>query len=1007
MVRLSRKVLSGVPSLPAAVTSDSDRVSPNNLQWELLDEIDFPGAPGDVLTSMGTGRAPVWKKVAMAPASTAAGLRLVDTLPDLLNPAAQAPKHGETVLVRFDADGVTPLWRLGVYDMQLPSKTPGGAPGGWVFSDTPKIFVRLLQADQAAVDSGVSAAILQDGDLDVVVESLHESINVWSNNAWTPVYDYERDRDRLISLWADDYNDLPAPALGSPITAGRIVAVKLKLNGDYYHRFFMWEESAPEAGGVAQAGDWIPVGIHVHDKPLGSDPDPTDDVASQDLLVSAGAGAEQIKHYDGTAWQTVFDYRDVRARILREAGFGMAGRVGNLPSPADPDPDRRPVLGKPYLVKMDLAGETLDRIGIWDDSLTVVGGVAALYVDVPPAEVGHVQAEAAGGGSWPGEPFEKAGNGDCVYVLQPNADGTVSATVTRPGTGYAVGDAEKEGPYGSIASLTVRVVQLTGATPHGGWRFVTLHDWIKTKQSAADHQYGMEPGDFQATTEKDAEELKVWNGTAWITLVSTQQIKAWISSLNLFEGTTQEIGGTVVGATDFSALPDLTAATSSDLSAHYYTFVGSPGYAIKAGDPSGLGADLTGAVLNPGDWLQIVNRGTVAAPDMHWVHIGGDLLAKSRADSLYSLNPWVDANYEQGSLVNYAGSIWKANSAIITGDVAPDATGSKWSRIALTAGVKNVQTDGDLPATAAPQDVYLVLNSVKGGNKPALFSYDLGTKKWVQLGGGADGVPLQLAGGNLIYPDILYWDGSGTSPGGRVINDLLFTGNSNALKRWDGSKWIDILLNVPFGQASNKGKLVIMDGQGNPSISSQTADSMIKQAVLKVWPNLMQPAEDPPEANGHVDSFYWRSCKTGSKHTWLMKASVNAPVQPVLYLNASSVAENTQRHFWISGILYAGTGQFQFKRDENQAKKNYWFKHLDYGDANNKVHAGRLFSIEITWYQCEKKNETWAYYTSRYRRHTDDMDCVIHGNFWIPGYDYTGYAINTYTSDHLEEVKIF
>jgi len=694
--------------------------------------------------------------------------------------------------------------------------------------------------------------------------------------------------------------------------------------------------------------------------------------------------------------------------LLQRAGVHFVSRVGSLPSPNDPVPANRPKDGQAYLVKMSLDGLPLERLAVWDDSLTVTGGVAELFVEVPPAEVANVQTEAAAGSNWPGEPFDKAGNGDCVYDLQANADGTVTATVTTAGTGYAIADSETEGGYGAITSLTVRVVRLTGGTPNGGWRYLNLKDWIKATKSAPDHQYGMQSGDLQATTEGGQEELKVWDGNTWVSVVSTQQIKAWIASLNLFEGTTQEVGGTVVGATDFTSLPDLTTVTTGDLAAHYYTFVGTPGYTIKAADPKGLGADLTGAVLNPGDWLQVVNRAAAGSPaDMHWVHIGGDLLAKSRADNLYGLKSWVAGSYEQEALVNHAGSIWRANSALIATDVAPDAAGSKWTRVALTAGVKNVPSDNDLPATAAPADVYLVLNSVIGGNKPALFSYDLGTSKWVQLGGGDQGVPLALTGGNLIYPDILYWDGKNAAPAGRVINDLLFAGNTNKLQRWDGTQWVDILLNVPFGEVSNKGKLVIMDGQGNPSITSQTADDMIKQAVLKVWPNIQEPAEDKPNASGNVSSFTWRSCKTGQKHTWLMKAFDNDSVEPVIYLNASSVPDGTTRHLWVSGQLCAGTGLFQFARDDNQARTSYWYKSIGYGDENNKVKGGRLFSVEITWYQCAARNETWAYYTQRYRRQMDDMDCVIWGNFWIPGADYTGYAINCYTSDKLSEVQVF
>jgi hypothetical protein len=80
----------------------------------------------------------------------------------------------------------------------------------------------------------------------------------------------------------------------------------------------------------------------------------------------------------------------------------------------------------------------------------------------------------------------------------------------------------------------------------------------------------------------------------------------------------------------------------------------------------------------------------------------------------------------------------------------PAVTAAPWEKIPLTAGVHNVPTDADLPATAAASEVYLVLNSAVAGNKPGLFSYDPGTTAWVQLGGGNSGTPLALTGGNMM-----------------------------------------------------------------------------------------------------------------------------------------------------------------------------------------------------------------------------------------------------------------
>jgi hypothetical protein len=275
----------------------------------------------------------------------------------------------------------------------------------------------------------------------------------------------------------------------------------------------------------------------------------------------------------------------------------------------------------------------------------------------------------------------------------------------------------------------------------------------------------MQAGDLEFVTESTHEAIKVYNGNSWVTLFSTDTMQAAIASLSLFEGTAQQVGGTVPGAIAFDAMPDLTATDATTAAAnlakvgHYWTYVGTAGRAIVAGDPNGIGRDLVLAVMQVGDWIQVANRGTAAAPNLVYVHIGGDLLAKSRADVLYGLKAWVAGNYEQDSLVNYQGSIWRATGPVTPTDTAPGTvasagppvvTAAPWEKIPLTAGVHNVPTDADLPATAPPSEVYLVLNSTIAGNKPGLFSYDVGTTTWVLLGGNSGGTGLNLSGGELM-----------------------------------------------------------------------------------------------------------------------------------------------------------------------------------------------------------------------------------------------------------------
>jgi hypothetical protein len=452
-------------------------------------------------------------------------------------------------------------------------------------------------------------------------------------------------------------------------------------------------------------------------------------------------------------------------QLQANAGVKFAARVGNLPSPTDPDPTKRPLAGQPYLVKLDLNGQPMDRIAVWDSTGPATGGVAAVDVVEPAADAAVITAAA--GTSDPGNLFDVNGGTGAVLDLLANADGSITATVTAPGTGYAIGDTLSL-PAASLAwpgmtgVTTITVISLTGASATGGWRFVDPQIWLKAQRSLADPPPGAMAGDLVTVTEKDHEQLKVWTGSAWLTLFDVDSIKGWISSLNLFQGTVQETGGTTIGTIQMNALPDITvAATGAQHASQYWVWTGQAGYVIKAADPKGIGADLATVVMQVGDWLQVSSKTGTNPGDpvtYHWSHIGGDLLARSRADSLFGLNPWAAGNYEKGSLVVYQGAIYRATGPVAPTDTAPGTvasagppvvTAAPWALIPLTAGVKNVPADANLPATAPGSDVYLVLNSAKAGGKPALFSYDVAASRWVQLGG-STGTGIDLSGGQMM-----------------------------------------------------------------------------------------------------------------------------------------------------------------------------------------------------------------------------------------------------------------
>jgi hypothetical protein len=287
----------------------------------------------------------------------------------------------------------------------------------------------------------------------------------------------------------------------------------------------------------------------------------------------------------------------------------------------------------------------------------------------------------------------------------------------------------------------------------GIFRSCAPRDFLKNLRADPDQGFDAEPGDFQVTLENGHKELKVQDAAAaWQTVYSEDLVKQWIAAGNLFQGTAEDKGHGTVGSIDLDKLPAQSALGITD-AGHYYIYVGLAGKVIAPNDIGGGPSNIDGAKLNVGDWILVANTGTSAAPVMKYTHVPGDLLAKSRGDNLYGLNPWAAGAYEAGSLVVYNGDVYKASQAVLTTDVAPGAAVvapavNPWAKVNISGGVKTVAADANLPATAANGAVYLVLSSAKAGGKQALYSWDTASNKWQALGG--SGVPLDLTGGKKL-----------------------------------------------------------------------------------------------------------------------------------------------------------------------------------------------------------------------------------------------------------------
>jgi hypothetical protein len=213
----------------------------------------------------------------------------------------------------------------------------------------------------------------------------------------------------------------------------------------------------------------------------------------------------------------------------------------------------------------------------------------------------------------------------------------------------------------------------------GQWVRVAQNVWDKQLAGDPDRVLNADQNDTQYTLELNKEEIKIYDTTVggWVTIYSTKKIRELVASTSFFLGTVVEDGNPTPGAFEFADLPDLTTTDPDQidryalLNSHYFIFTGTPAYLVVPTDPNGIGRDLAGALLNPGDWIEIINRGTPAAPVMEWVLITGDLLTKARADLLYGINDWRAGSYERGSVVNYLGSLYRSAIPILPAEGPP------------------------------------------------------------------------------------------------------------------------------------------------------------------------------------------------------------------------------------------------------------------------------------------------------------------------------------------------
>lgn len=428
-----------------------------------------------------------------------------------------------------------------------------------------------------------------------------------------------------------------------------------------------------------------------------------------DLQLTLEGGHQKLECFDGSKWVEIFSWDTLEQQ---HPSLKWAARYSDLPVPApnQPIPD-----GASYMVRLDLGAQPLDRMFVWRELTKGTSGTGSstsqglLRPDSDVADPSYKRLQdlpsTAGSGPaiqaqlqallwnyyiWDGADYafknsDIHGNGVELVGQTIHKGDKIGLVNTGPAAAplyhWRIGAA-----FDAVASSIV------GTAQTGEWHVVDPMVWVHGTASTTDNATDAQDGDLTVVTEKDHEQIKVYSNGAWIPIpaTSTEQVKKWIASLSLFEGTTHEDGTPVVGAVGLSTLPDLTSTTPADVAAamgrvgHYWIYVGAD-YTVPAagtgGVANGISADLAGAVLRSGEWIMIANRGgdgvgTNPAPDLHYVSVPSDLLTYSRSVALYSHQNWTPGNWEQNSLVVYNGSLWRAASATVAADGAPTETGS-------------------------------------------------------------------------------------------------------------------------------------------------------------------------------------------------------------------------------------------------------------------------------------------------------------------------------------------
>ncbi|MGA1372514.1 MAG: tail fiber protein [Pseudomonadales bacterium] len=295
---------------------------------------------------------------------------------------------------------------------------------------------------------------------------------------------------------------------------------------------------------------------------------------------------------------------------------------------------------------------------------------------------------AAGFGGGGGDTFQITSNG--AAAAAPTATDLAGVLNASAATLLPAGTKLKNGDIVISTGGAAANAKYNGAAIYNGTTWVQLagqadtsrfiEGFVKALVSDADPAGAGHPtGSVEFVTEAGKQQIKALdNAGNWQLVYDRDEIGQAIAASRSFKGTVVEAGGTQIGSVTLDTLPAESTLNAGQL-ATYWTWTGTDGHTVGATEIGGAASAINGSVLSPGDWIQVANIGTTAAPIYRYVVIHGDTLSAARAAKLFGHNVWSDGAWETGSIVRYQATptdpvrYYKATANVVAGDPAPGA----------------------------------------------------------------------------------------------------------------------------------------------------------------------------------------------------------------------------------------------------------------------------------------------------------------------------------------------